>query len=281
VTPSPIEIASARRQFVLLAPSDSSLSAFRNVAVDCRTHSDLLAGAQKLRGKTYLDLGALDESQLSKEGRHLHADDDRSWHLVTLDGRGQVAACLRYLAHPSDVAFSKLTISHSSLAKSEVWGRKLRAAVEGELRHAKERGAWYVEMGGWAIAEALRCTTEALRMIVTAYALGELSGGALGITNATSQSCSASILRRIGGRRLTASGLELPSYFETEYRSVEAEILRFDSSNPNPRYMKWMEECAGRLRDVPVVCRARHKGTFRAALVSNTFFPPECVEGTA
>jgi hypothetical protein len=281
VSPGPIKIGGERRQFVLLAPSDFNLAAFRNVVVDFRRHSDLLAGAQRLRAKTYLDLGALDESQLSKEGRHVHHDDDHSWHLVTLDESGRVAACLRYLAHPSDIAFSKLTISHSSLAKCEVWGRKLRAAVEEELRHAEARGAWYVEMGGWAIAEALRCTTEALRMIVTAYALGELSGGALGITNATSQSCSASILRRIGGRRLTAGGVELPSYSETEYRSVEAEILRFDSSNPNPRYAKWMEECGARLQDVPVFCRAHHKANLHAALVSNAFYPPERVEGAA
>jgi hypothetical protein len=281
VNASPIKIGAERRRFALLAPSDSNLAAFRNVAVDFGQHSHLLAAAQRLRGKTYLDLGALDESQLSKEGRHVHHDDDHSWHLVTLDEDGRVAACLRYLAHPSDVAFSKLTISRSSLAKSEVWGRKLRAAVEEELRHAKARGAWYVEMGGWAIAEALRCTTEALRMIVTAYALGELSGGALGITNATSQSCSASILRRIGGRRLTAGDIELPSYSETEYRSVEAEILRFDSSNPNPRYGRWMEECGARLRDVPVFCRAHHKGKFHAASIGNAFFPHERVEGAA
>jgi hypothetical protein len=281
VRPSPIKIGGERRQFALLAPSDSNLSAFRNVAADCHRHSDLLAEAQRLRGQAYIDLGALDQSQLSDSGRHVHADDDRSWHLVTLDERGQVAACLRYLPHPSDVAFSKLTISRSSLAKSEAWGRKLRAAVEEELRHAREYGVWYVEMGGWAIAHALRRTTEALRMIVTAYALAELSGGARGITNATSQSCSASILRRMGGRRLMAGGVELPSYLETEYRSVEAEILRFDSSNPNPRYKKWMDECRARLRDVPVVCRARHKAQFHPALAGNTSLAPGRMEGSA
>jgi uncharacterized Zn-finger protein len=114
-------------------------------------------------------------------------------------------------------------------------------------------------MGGWSIAQTLRCTTEALRMIVTAYALAELSGGALGITNANRESCSASILRRIGGRRLAADGVELPSYLEDEYQSVEVEMLRFDSSNPNPRYKRWMDECQAQLRDVPVICRTPKK----------------------
>jgi hypothetical protein len=254
-----------------LTPSDAEVSAFRDVVVDARHHRKLLSAAQRLRGKTYVDLGALERSQLSGGGRHVHADDEQSWHLVTLDESGRVAACLRYRSHPGDVAFSKLTLSHSSLAKSETWGRKLRQAIEEELTIARRRGASYVEMGGWAIAEALRCTTEALRMIVTAYALAELSGGALGITNATLESCSASILRRIGGRRLAAGGLELPSYYETEYRSVEAEILRFDSSNPNPRYQRWMDQCEMGLRDMPVICRAAGKSAFRTPLVMNSF----------
>jgi hypothetical protein len=265
-------VAGYRRQFALLAPCDSSVSPFRDVSVDVGRHRKLLAEAQRLRGKAYLDLGALDRTQLLEDGRHLHAADDASWHLLTLDGSGHVVACLRYLAHPSDVSFSKLTVSHSALAKSEIWGQKLRTAVEEELRQARVRRCSYVEMGGWAITEALRCTTEALRMIVTAYALARVSGGALGITNATLKSCSASILRRIGGRRLMAEGVELPPYVETEYKSVEAEILSFDSSNPNCRYSKWLEECEAHLRDVPVIRPTPNRGGFNKSFKSTITF---------
>jgi hypothetical protein len=268
-------IASDRRQFVLLAPKDANVLPFRHVAVNPDRHSGLLGEAQRLRGRTYLDLGALDRSQLLEDGRHLHPADGESWHLLTFDGSGEVAACLRYRMHPSNVSFSKLTIAHSALAKSEKWGPKLRAAVEEELRLARERGCSYVEMGGWAITQALRCTTEALRMIVTAYSLAQVSGGALGITNATLRSCSASILRRIGGRRLMADGEELPSYTETEYRSVEAEILRFDSMNPNPRYKKWMDECQAHMRDVPVISQAPNRDYFSMSFINTITFASE------
>lgn len=270
----PSSSTGSRRQFAFLAPNDSNVSSFQDVSVNPHRHDTLLAEAQRLRGKTYLDLGALDSSQLTADGRHIHAADDRSWHLVTLDDDGRVLACLRYLAHPSDVSFSKLTLSHSALAKSDVWGPKLRAAVEAELSCARRRRCSYVEIGGWAITEKLRCTTEALRMIVTAYALAHLSGGALGITNATLQSCSASILRRIGGQRLTAGGVELPSYFETDYQSVEAEILRFDSLAPNPRYKKWMKECQAGMREVPVIRREPKKGKFRTSFIPGGYFEP-------
>jgi hypothetical protein len=246
-------IAAPGRQIVLLAPSGSNVLAFRDVGVDPYRHHELLAEAQRLRGKAYLDMGALDRSQLSEDGRLVHAVDDESWHLMTLDAVGHVIACLRYLVHPSSVRFSTLTIAHCALAQSATWGTKLRDAVEAELTRARVRGCSYVEMGGWAIAQAQRCTTEALRMIAAAFALAQSSGGALGITNANLEGCSASILRRIGGRRLTAGGAELPSYTETEYKSFQTEILCFDSSKLNPRYKKWMEECQAQLPYVPVI----------------------------
>lgn len=92
-------------------------------------------------------------------------------------------------------------------------------------------------------------------MIVTTYAMAELWGGALGITTATLRSCSAAILRRVGGERLSLRGVPLPPYFEHGYKSIEAEILRFDSSAPNPRYRRWLNECRAQLLDVPVICR--------------------------
>jgi hypothetical protein len=266
-------IAAPRRRFVFLAPNDSDVLVFNDVAVDPDHHQELLAEAQRLRGKAYVDVGALDPSQLSKDGRHVHAADDRSWHLMTLDDAGHVMACLRYLVHPNSVPFSKLTVAHSALAQSMTLGQKLRVAVEEELRRARVRGCPYVEMGGWAITEALRCTIEALRMILTAFALAQASGGALGITNANLQGCSASILRRIGGQRLMAEGVELPSYAETGYGSLETEVLCFDSSRLNPRYQKWMQECAAHLPHVRVIRQVPNGVGFTSPFITTISLP--------
>jgi hypothetical protein len=242
-----------RRRYALLAPEPATTNCFHKVSTDSNGHGLMLAEAQKLRGRCYLEMGALDPSQLTDDGRHISDADRRSWHLVTMDDRGEVVACLRYLAHPVTVSFTELTIAHSALAKSTEWGHHLRDAVGRELRCARRLGYSYVEMGGWAITEALRCTTEALRMVVTAYALAQLWGGALGITTASLRSCSASILRRIGGRKLDADGVELPAYCDAQYKSTEIEILRFDSSRLNVRYKKWLEESMAQLSNVPVI----------------------------
>jgi hypothetical protein len=242
-----------QRRSLLLAPSSYNPGPFKNMVVDSERHRSRLAEAQKLRGRIALQEGAVNQTQLLPDGRHVQPADRHSWHLLTLDASGRVAACMRYLPHRRDVGFNDLAISRSTLAMSKAWGRELRSAVEEDLFHARERGCWYVELGGWVIAEALRCTTEALRMIATTYAFAQLCGGALGISSASTQRCSAAILKRIGGQQLRARGVDLPSFYDAHYR-CHMEVLRFDSARPNPRYRKWMDACRLSLKDVPVLC---------------------------
>ncbi|HTB17878.1 MAG TPA: hypothetical protein VK708_07160 [Bryobacteraceae bacterium] len=206
-----------------------------------------------MRGRIALHEGAVHASQLDADGRHVQAADRHSWHLLTLDANGHVAACMRYRPHGSEAGFHDLAISRSALAQSKTWGRELRRAVEADLRRARQRGCSYVELGGWVISEALRCTTEALRMIATTYAFAQLCGGALGIGTASTRRCSSAILKRIGGQQLEARGTELPSFYDAQYR-CHMEVLRFDSSRPNPRYGRWMEACRSHLKEIPVIC---------------------------
>ena len=241
-----------RRRFVLLAPRYFHKANFADSAVNASLHQRLLIEAQKLRGRVALEEGAVEEWQLSADGRHIQPVDEKSWHLLTLDERGHVAACTRYLPHPNTVKFSELTVARSALATSEVWGEKFRQAIDADLALARKRKWSYVEMGGWVISEKLRCTTEAVRMVLTAYGLAQLLGGALGITTASTRRGSASILRKIGGESVLARGVELPSYYEPQHK-CDMEILRFDSERPNPRYRTWIDDCRTHLEAAPVI----------------------------
>jgi hypothetical protein len=216
-------------------------------------HQRLLTDAQRLRGRIYLQDGAILTSQLLSDGRHVQAADQKSWHLLTLDERGRVAACTRYLPHSNTVSFSELTVSNSPIAQSDAWGRSFRNVIEAELALAKKRQCSYVEMGGWVISEGLRCTTEAVRMVLAAYGMAQLLGGALGISTVTTRHGSSSILRRIGGSALASRGSELPPYFDPHY-NCEMEILRFDSERPNPRYRSWIDDCRMNIETTPVIC---------------------------
>lgn len=248
-------ISNLRRRFAILAPHTLNQAPFRRLAVDSQRHFNLLGEVQQLRGKIAVEEGAVDASELSADGRHIQSADYKSWHLLTVDEHGQLAACMRYLPHRIGAKFSDLLISHSSLAHCRDRGGSLKAAVEDELAVARQRKCSYVEMGGWVIREPFRCTSEALRMVLSAYGLAQLLGGALGISTATTQRCSSSILKRIGGERLVSGGKELAPYYDSQYR-CEMEIIRFDSARPHPRYQKWVEYCSRLLQDVPVVCPA-------------------------
>lgn len=243
------------RGFVLLAPPQVSSAPFDQFIDDPSRHERLLAEAQTLRGRIYVRDGAIQPSELSTDGRHIQAADHLAWHLLTVDESERVTACIRYFAHAPGVAFSELSVSRSGVVRSPEFGPRVRDAIQAELDIARRRGFWYVELGGWAVCESLRCTTEAVRTLLTVYALSQLQGGALGLSCATTRHHSSSILRRVGGRPLKADGVEVPSYYDHHY-GCEMELLGFDSLSPNERYAGWIGDCRRALREVPVVSAA-------------------------
>lgn len=244
---------SGQRRFVLLAPSHAEApTTFSTAYRDSDEHSRLLGEAQRLRGRVYLADGAIESWQLTWNGRHLQAADHRSFHLLSLDERDRVVACTRYLPHSNSVGFSQLGVFHTPLAEDKDCRPLLQKSVEGELARARNLGYWYVEMGGWAITEELRCTTEAVRMVVTIYALARLMGGALGISTVTTRHGSSSILRRLGGSSLTSGNQEATTYYDPNYQ-CEMEILRFDSDRPSETYERSIQRCQNVLARTPVI----------------------------
>jgi hypothetical protein len=250
-----MRLATADRRLVLLAPDTGGIPpGFGLLRSDEGRHGILLAKAQKLRGETYLEDGAIQLSQLTSDGRFCAAQDKESWHLLSLNDAGDVCGCARYLAHENTVPYAQLGLRKAALAQDEPWERKLRWAVEADLLLARKRSYAYVELGGWALRQELRGSSEAIRIALGAYALARNLGGCIGVTTATTRHCSSSILRRIGGQSLAAGGSELPSYYDPNYR-CEMNVLRFDSSLPNPRYEAWIEEIRDQIWTAPVICR--------------------------
>jgi hypothetical protein len=244
---------SARGRFALLAPPQAHVpSDFSRVDPDHDWHGRMLGRMQKVRGAVYLEEGAIRKSQLTPNGRHQIPVDDRAWHVLALDDIMRIYGCSRYLAHPNAVGFSRLSVAHCPLAKSKVWGNRFRDAVESDIDTARRRGIAFVEVGGWALMPDLRCSVEALRIALATYSLARTLGGCIGIATATQRHGSSSILRRIGGRPLSFGGTNLPSYYDPQY-GCQMEILRFDSSEPNPRYENWIEDLSQYLKTEPVI----------------------------
>jgi len=242
------------RKLAILAPPARAIPRFfSQVRVDAKRSDDLLAELQRLRGSVYLHEGAIELDDLT-QGRHQLEIDHGSWHLLVLDKDDRVCGCARYREYPNHTRFSQLGVSNSALARCDRWGPKLQVAVEDELALSRRLNLPYVELGGWALLEQIRGTTEAFRMAVATYGLSQVLGGGVGISTVTRRNGSASILRRIGGRPLENESSELPPYHDPEYK-CEMEVLRFWSWAPNARFRVWIDEVKSQLRDILVLTK--------------------------
>jgi hypothetical protein len=241
--------------FAILPPSRLSVPGiFHNVHVDDHRHYDMMAEMQRLRGRVYEADGAIHPAELTADGRHKLSVDERSWHVLSLDARGQVVACLRYLEESHASGFDALYVRHAALSRCPIRGQRFRRAVELEMRRARHVPIGFGEVGGWAVAEDYRWTPESLRIVLATYALLELLGSCAGVATATFRHSSASILQRIGLTALWADGEEMAPYHDPLYGCL-MQVLQFDSRSPSPKYRGWILDLCGDLTTAPVVCR--------------------------
>ena len=249
-------ITSIERRLVLLAPPSSVVPpSFKKLECDPARHSQLVREMQTLRGSIYLQDGALQPHQLSSDGLHRTPEDDRSWHLLMLNRAQQVSSCVWYMEHDGATSIDQLRVKTCPMTADPVKGTLLRTAVEDELTRAREHGLHYAEVGGWAVSKASRCSSEGLLLALAAYSLGRFFGGSLGLTTATVRHSSSTILRRLGGAHLEADGAPVRPYFDPRYK-CEMELLRFDSRQPNPKYVPLIEHLRQRLAHVAVISGA-------------------------
>lgn len=242
------------RRFTLLAPAGvSPRGVFRHVEGDSTFRQRLLADMQRLRGRIYVEDGAIGPEDLTPDGRHLQAIDDQSWHLLLLSNQGRVLGCTRYLQHHPSTPYNRLRVRTAALAESSQWSEPLRRAVESELETARKNGFSFVEVGGWALDASVRNSADAVRSVLFTYAWSQVIGGCMGLSMATQRNGSASILRRIGGRPLEWDGAELPPYYDPHYK-CDMEVLRFDSRAANTKYQPIIEEIRSQVPYVPVIC---------------------------
>jgi hypothetical protein len=209
---------------------------------------------QRLRGRVYLEDGAIREEDLTADSRHQMDSDAKCWHVLAIDAEERVTGCLRYLDEGDAQDFRSLWVSHAALARCPQLGWKLRMAVESGRERARAQRLGFGSVGGWAVAKEQRRTFEPVAVILATFGLLQLLGGCVGVATATFRHQSAAILRKIGLGPLSWSGEALPPYFDPKY-GCEMEILQFDSRHPNPKYSSVVAGFSEALAQAPVICR--------------------------
>ena len=242
------------RRLILLAPSSARLPAmFNRPRVDRNRYWNLLHELQRLRGEVYLQDGAIEETSLV-DGRH-HSDlDCSSWHLLVTDAHDRIRGCARFHEHARTAPVSELTAARCALARIPEWTDTFFSALRTEVAFSDYLDIPFVELGGWALGEEIRGTSEALRIALATYAFWQMFGGAISISTATRRHCASSILRRIGGRTLSHDGVELPAYYDPQY-DCQMELLKFYAWAPNPRYAPWIDQMKEELSQIAIIAR--------------------------
>jgi hypothetical protein len=236
-------------QFKILAPSYGEVpDSLTGACLDSRLHANTLFDIQVLRGSVYREYGPI-AAQLLADGRHYQTVDAQSWHIVLQDSNDRLLGCSRY--RPVEGGFEQLGASQSAIAQSQRFGPVLRAAVEHQIGHARRNRIQFGEVGAWALRPEVRCSSAAVNIALMTFVLAESLGGGVGITTATTRHHSASILRRLGGRRMP----ELPAYYDPKYGCV-IEILHFSSANLDAQFTDRVKKLRSEIESIPVLCAA-------------------------
>lgn len=239
-------------RLVLLAPRHRTLSfpsCFRKQVRQGRT--EILAQLQRFRAQVYLADGAITRAQITGDGRHAQDADYSAWHFALLDAADQVRGCLRLMVHGPATSINDLSSSRAAVLQDPLFGGKVAATLQRHLFAAHRDGKPLVEVGGWAVDDALRASGEAVSLVLASFAFGRALGGARGLCTATVRHHSASILRRIGARRLAIGAEELPPYFDPSY-GCEMELLSFESNQLDPKFERLMGTASRLVSESPV-----------------------------
>ncbi len=227
-----------RNQFVVLPPAGVRIpGVFRRTEFDNHRYSKMMAAMQRMRGKTYLDDGAIRPEDLTADGRHETPADERAWHVLSVDAGGNAAPRLRYLDERHSTGFPRAlgeSRGHGALPADglESCARRLNSGCRERAPAALDSAAWG---GVGPQPPAERRTMEPVSVILATYGLLELLGGCIGVATATFRHHSAGILRKIGLSPLDPGAVaELEALFRPQIRVRNGEILEFDSAHPNP-----------------------------------------------
>lgn len=251
-------VSSVADRLVILPPPDQAVpESLKRLTVNAAQRSELLRDIQRLRGRIYVQDGAVQTHELTEDGRHETPEDEKSWHIVMLDRQnGQPSACLWYLEHLCATSIKDLRIHNSPPAVDPEQGAALRASVVDQIAEARADGIPYTEVGGWATDRFDRCSPDGLLLILATYGLSRMvSGGALGVTTATIRHSSAAILKRLGLSYFPVGKSRVPPYFDPRYQ-CQMELLRFDTRAANPRFETHIDQLIEQLADSRVVASA-------------------------
>lgn len=228
---------------------------FARLSADAERYEQRLSQIQRLRGEVYTDLGALTSNDLDA-GHHVCSEDPQRWHVLVVDEKDQVDACISIRFHQATADVDDLNAAQAVNRSDRRIDLRYRFALEEAVQLANDAGLRLSDCGAWAIRECCRRTVAGPLIVNTMYALCELMGSSLSFASANAEKCSSAMLARLGGTPLAHDGVRLPPVYDAAYRK-DVGLLTFDTRHPAPRYAGLVRELIDHLLTSTPVTVAR------------------------
>jgi hypothetical protein len=215
---------------VVVAPKDCvPAGGFANACPDGLFRETILDEIQCLRGRVYLEDGAIAARCLDAQGRFRSELDERSWHLALLNEHMQVAGCIRLTQYQRLRSCRDLKVHELIERMPGPDAAAYRHALQSYVDQTVQEGQAFYEIGGWAVAAQHRNSTKGIILACACWSLAQLLAPGRGVASATLRNQSAPLLRRLGAFSLHHRLKKLTKFFDPVY-DCDMELLAFDTA---------------------------------------------------
>ncbi len=229
--------------FLLLAPANARIpSVFSRVEENKDVHEAWLTKLQQLRGKVFLEDGAIKESHLDEQGRHISKHDVLSWHYLALSPEEQLRGVMRCQVWYTSERLPELCDLNLYVLLERMQNLELRQKFTTALTtfiHQPNEQACFVEISALAVDKASQGFTIGSMLGVSAYSLANIIDAYAGVGAGTDRHHTARFYHKLGGisfRDPSNPEEILPPFFDTGY-DCQMDIMGFIDPAPSVNEM--------------------------------------------
>jgi hypothetical protein len=223
------EMLSDTFDFVLVPPHDLPLPCRR--AGRRYDLAELRKDIQKLRGRVYIQDGAISADELDEAGRHLFCGENTRWYVAVVEmNSGTLLAANGYSAHFQPAKALHGTHVRHILERAPVeQAQALIREYESVVKNCLQLGHGFGEGAGWIASPGIQALNSGILAALAGPALFNCIGVRVSMCVATQRHSANAILKRIGMRPLL--GDVTSSVFDDPTYGCRMEALAFTQEN--------------------------------------------------
>lgn len=224
--------------FLLLAPANARIpSVFSRVEDNVKAHEAWLTKLQQLRGKIFLEDGAIKESQLDDQKRHVSKLDIDSWHFLVLGPEENLRGLMRCQIWYYDDRLPKLCELNLYGLLERMQDLELRqkfTTALNDFMHQPNDNTCFMEVSALAVDAASQGFTIGSMLGISGYSIANIVDAYAAVGAGTDRHHTARFYHKLGGMSFKDPNnpeVVLPPFFDTGY-DCQMDIMGFKEPAP-------------------------------------------------